>query len=536
MSTTSLDTLLNLTVTKPVAAPAAKPLGGDAPSFENYLREASQPPQAPPQPAPESPAVTGQNAAPPPEESNLPAEEPTATAGQDQPTSDSSQEEVTDAAGSEVQDSTEVQEKPETEEQPADETVVSAVAAAILAKTSPNPEAAVESPADSQDVEASGVTQTQEGEPKPSKQNPLPGTKVQQDAEAEATKSTAAEAESAKPAATVDEASVQVTEAEQTTTVAAATGVDTAISKKQDGKRGTATTNERQSAKATPKQDATDGKQSGSTSQTDSREEVGNQVATPSTEGTQTVAADVRVTDGKPQPGKLRESEPKDDTIPEIANNTKLDQSVDLASLESTSNGTQSTSDGKAQSPTPVTATTNVPVSVGAFLSGTSITAEATSGQTQQDTNSGVSTVDRTRFVHRVANAFRSAQQNDGQIQLRLSPPELGSLKIEIAVRNGVLSANLETETAEARRVVLDNLPALRQRLAEQDIRIEKFQVDVRRDGGQSGGQTGAENWQSRQSESRAAANRIRTSAVPSSSTAARPQILPTTSSLDVRI
>jgi flagellar hook-length control protein FliK len=108
-----------------------------------------------------------------------------------------------------------------------------------------------------------------------------------------------------------------------------------------------------------------------------------------------------------------------------------------------------------------------------------------------------VPTTDRARFVQRVANAFRSAQQQDGEIQLRLSPPELGSLKIEIAIRNGVLTANLETETSDARRVLLDNLPALRQRLAEQDIRIEKFEVDVRREGHSDHGQPEAEDRQS---------------------------------------
>ena len=96
-------------------------------------------------------------------------------------------------------------------------------------------------------------------------------------------------------------------------------------------------------------------------------------------------------------------------------------------------------------------------------------------------------TVDRARFVSRVANAFRVAQQRDGQIQLRLSPPELGSVKITLTVQDGALAAKLETETASARSVLLDNLPALRERLAEQQIRVEKFDVDVRQEGGQSG-------------------------------------------------
>ncbi len=93
--------------------------------------------------------------------------------------------------------------------------------------------------------------------------------------------------------------------------------------------------------------------------------------------------------------------------------------------------------------------------------------------------------VDRVRFVQRVGNALRTANQQEGHVQLRLSPPELGSLRIEITVRQGILTAKLETETVAARTVLLDNLPALRERLAEQDIRIEQFDVEVRRDGQQ---------------------------------------------------
>lgn len=146
--------------------------------------------------------------------------------------------------------------------------------------------------------------------------------------------------------------------------------------------------------------------------------------------------------------------------------------------------------------------------------------------------------IDRTRFVQRVADAFRSAHRDDGHIQLRLSPPELGSLKIEIAVRHGVLTANLETETADARRVLLDNLPALRQRLADQDIRIEKFEVDIRREGGQSDGQAGAQERQAQQESRRAEMqNRIRTGQAEGMVTRVpRPTITAKDANLDVRV
>jgi flagellar hook-length control protein FliK len=95
--------------------------------------------------------------------------------------------------------------------------------------------------------------------------------------------------------------------------------------------------------------------------------------------------------------------------------------------------------------------------------------------------------VDAARFVGRVAKAVQTAQERGGLVQLRLSPPELGSLRLELSMQNGVMTATVETETPAARQILLDHLPALRDRLAEQNIRIERFDVDVRQDN--SGGQ-----------------------------------------------
>ncbi len=90
-------------------------------------------------------------------------------------------------------------------------------------------------------------------------------------------------------------------------------------------------------------------------------------------------------------------------------------------------------------------------------------------------------TIDPSRFVSRVAKAFEAAQQQGGgPIRMRLSPPELGMLQVQIEVKEGVLTASLEAETHAARNLLLENLPALRDRLAEQKISIEKFDVDVR--------------------------------------------------------
>jgi flagellar hook-length control protein FliK len=98
-------------------------------------------------------------------------------------------------------------------------------------------------------------------------------------------------------------------------------------------------------------------------------------------------------------------------------------------------------------------------------------------------------TIDPARFVSRVTRAIEFAdQRGGGPVEMRLSPPELGSLQVKIQVKDGVMTAKLEVETPAARNALLDNLPALRDRLEQQQIRIDKFDVEVRDQQQQRGG------------------------------------------------
>jgi flagellar hook-length control protein FliK len=90
-----------------------------------------------------------------------------------------------------------------------------------------------------------------------------------------------------------------------------------------------------------------------------------------------------------------------------------------------------------------------------------------------------VTPAEQTRFVQRVAKAFQTAQARGGELQLRLSPPALGSLKLEIKLQDGVMSARVEAENQNAKQMLVDNLPVLKERLAEQGIQVEKFDVDL---------------------------------------------------------
>ena len=54
------------------------------------------------------------------------------------------------------------------------------------------------------------------------------------------------------------------------------------------------------------------------------------------------------------------------------------------------------------------------------------------------------------QFVQRVAGAMQRAQLREGNVRVRLSPPELGSLRIELSLNQGVMTASVEAETSTA--------------------------------------------------------------------------------------
>ena len=128
------------------------------------------------------------------------------------------------------------------------------------------------------------------------------------------------------------------------------------------------------------------------------------------------------------------------------------------------------------------TSSTAVP----AQTSQTNARTEAASGTTTAD---GVAQSDNARFVQRVQQAFQSVGDQGGSIRLRLSPPDLGTMQIDISVQKGQLTASVQTDTAQARNLMLDNLPALCESLAQHNIKIETFNVEFT--GGGAGGTSG---------------------------------------------
>jgi|694.fasta_scaffold00058_74 flagellar hook-length control protein FliK len=106
-------------------------------------------------------------------------------------------------------------------------------------------------------------------------------------------------------------------------------------------------------------------------------------------------------------------------------------------------------------------------------------TAQETSAS---DVAKNMNQTEKLRLIQRVARSFSRIGPTGGTVQLRLHPPELGALAIQVQVEGRSMAAHLTAQSSAAREVIMESLPQLRQRLAEQGFEISQFTVDVTSD------------------------------------------------------
>jgi flagellar hook-length control protein FliK len=82
-------------------------------------------------------------------------------------------------------------------------------------------------------------------------------------------------------------------------------------------------------------------------------------------------------------------------------------------------------------------------------------------------------------FADRLARTLLESHQTGRPLQVRLHPPELGLLQIELSSRDGAFTARLDVETPAARQAVLEQLPQLREALAQNGHTLERVDVQV---------------------------------------------------------
>ncbi|MCE5272868.1 flagellar hook-length control protein FliK [bacterium] len=105
--------------------------------------------------------------------------------------------------------------------------------------------------------------------------------------------------------------------------------------------------------------------------------------------------------------------------------------------------------------------------------------------------------VNQAEVLEKLSSAARlTTVGGTSEIRIKLEPDSLGSMRVHLSVDdNHGVTARIQVESHEARSIIENSLQRLKDSLAEQGLRVEKFNVDVRQDQGQqqtAGGRDGS--------------------------------------------
>jgi flagellar hook-length control protein FliK len=79
--------------------------------------------------------------------------------------------------------------------------------------------------------------------------------------------------------------------------------------------------------------------------------------------------------------------------------------------------------------------------------------------------------------LERAASAVTLAFHSQQEVRVKLSPPELGTLQVNVFRQDGNVLARIESQSSATHQLLLDNLHDLRDSLAQQGIPVQ--QIDV---------------------------------------------------------
>jgi len=80
----------------------------------------------------------------------------------------------------------------------------------------------------------------------------------------------------------------------------------------------------------------------------------------------------------------------------------------------------------------------------------------------------------------------RSIRRGERVIRLQLRPPELGTLRVEMDMKDNILKLGMITENNSVKELLLSNAHELREALVQQGVKLEKLDVQIHYDFGQS--------------------------------------------------
>lgn len=113
---------------------------------------------------------------------------------------------------------------------------------------------------------------------------------------------------------------------------------------------------------------------------------------------------------------------------------------------------------------------------------------ESASTPAAADSGVDLNAVERARLLQRVTRAFQQLGGEGGRVRLKLHPPRLGTVGIEVGVDGAKMRARIVTETDSARSALRDAVPELRQRLVELGVQLEAIDIQTETGAGQGDG------------------------------------------------
>ncbi|MCM2372817.1 flagellar hook-length control protein FliK [Aporhodopirellula aestuarii] len=102
--------------------------------------------------------------------------------------------------------------------------------------------------------------------------------------------------------------------------------------------------------------------------------------------------------------------------------------------------------------------------------------AVAAKGSPGVDTNAAVQ---RAKLVQRVSRGFQHLGNGGGQIRMKLAPDHLGSVQLQLNVKNGELSGRMVTQSDAATQMLREQLPDLRAALENQGIKLQRIDIET---------------------------------------------------------
>ncbi|WP_417389226.1 flagellar hook-length control protein FliK [Gimesia sp.] len=83
------------------------------------------------------------------------------------------------------------------------------------------------------------------------------------------------------------------------------------------------------------------------------------------------------------------------------------------------------------------------------------------------------------QLVERITTAVKQSHSTGQQLKIRLSPPELGTLQIEVSLKNGEYTAKLEVQNRHAQKVINDSIAQLKEALAKTGVSLDRIDVHI---------------------------------------------------------